>query len=32
VVYTYLAAIVDRWNDWKSRKERKTLAPAMAGD
>jgi HAE1 family hydrophobic/amphiphilic exporter-1 len=33
VVYTYLAAIVDRWSAWKSRKERKVLRPAMqAGD
>jgi HAE1 family hydrophobic/amphiphilic exporter-1 len=33
VVYTYMAAIVDRWNAWKSRKVRKTLAPVMqAGD
>jgi HAE1 family hydrophobic/amphiphilic exporter-1 len=33
VVYTYLAAIVDRWSAWKSRKARKALAPAMlAGD
>jgi HAE1 family hydrophobic/amphiphilic exporter-1 len=32
VVYTYMAAIVDRWSAWKSRKEPK-LAPAMqAGD
>jgi len=36
VVYTYMAAIVEKWNGWKSpkpRKGRKTLAPAMqAGD
>jgi HAE1 family hydrophobic/amphiphilic exporter-1 len=32
VVYTYMAAIVDRWTAWRSRKEPK-LAPAMqAGD
>jgi HAE1 family hydrophobic/amphiphilic exporter-1 len=32
VVYTYLAAIVDRWSAWKARKQPK-LAPAMqAGD
>jgi len=29
VVYTSLAAIVDRWSAWKTRKERKVLAPAM---
>jgi HAE1 family hydrophobic/amphiphilic exporter-1 len=30
VVYTYMAAIVERWNRWKSRK---ALAPVMqAGD
>jgi HAE1 family hydrophobic/amphiphilic exporter-1 len=33
VVYTYLSAIVDRWNAWKSRRSNKALAPAMqAGD
>jgi HAE1 family hydrophobic/amphiphilic exporter-1 len=33
VVYTYLSAIVDRWNAWKSRKSSKALSPAMqAGD
>ncbi len=33
VVYTYLAAIVDRWKDWKSRKSHKALSPVMqAGD
>jgi hypothetical protein len=39
VVYTYLAAILGKWNSWKERKNRKrtekTLAhaPAMqAGD
>jgi HAE1 family hydrophobic/amphiphilic exporter-1 len=33
VVYTYLAAIVDRWNDMKTRKKRSRLTPAMqAGD
>jgi HAE1 family hydrophobic/amphiphilic exporter-1 len=33
VVYTYLSAIVDRWNAWKSRKSSKTLSPVMqAGD
>jgi hydrophobic/amphiphilic exporter-1 (mainly G- bacteria), HAE1 family len=33
VVYTYMAAIVDRWNEWKSRKQtKKSLSPAMAGD
>ena len=33
VVYTYLAAILNKWNEWKSRKSRKALAPAMqAGD
>jgi HAE1 family hydrophobic/amphiphilic exporter-1 len=32
VVYTYMAAILNRWNAWKTRKEPK-LAPAMqAGD
>jgi HAE1 family hydrophobic/amphiphilic exporter-1 len=32
VVYTYMAAILDRWRAWKTRKEPK-LAPAMqAGD
>jgi HAE1 family hydrophobic/amphiphilic exporter-1 len=33
VVYTYLSAIVDRWNAWKSRKSSKALSPVMqAGD
>ena len=33
VVYTYMAAIVDKWTAWKTRKSTKTLAPAMqAGD
>jgi hydrophobic/amphiphilic exporter-1 (mainly G- bacteria), HAE1 family len=33
VVYTYMAAIVERWNAWRSRKQRKVLFPAMqAGD
>ena len=33
VVYTYLAAILNRWNEWKSGKSRKALAPVMqAGD
>jgi len=33
VVYTYLSAIVDRWNAWKSRKSPKALSPVMqAGD
>jgi hydrophobic/amphiphilic exporter-1 (mainly G- bacteria), HAE1 family len=34
VVYTYMAAIVDRWNSFKARKtSKKLLAPAMqAGD
>jgi HAE1 family hydrophobic/amphiphilic exporter-1 len=33
VVYTYLAAIVDKWNEWKASKSRKTLSPVMqAGD
>ena len=29
VVYTYLSAIVDRWNTWKSRKSHKALSPVM---
>jgi HAE1 family hydrophobic/amphiphilic exporter-1 len=33
VVYTYLSAIVDRWNAWKSHKSNKALSPVMqAGD
>ena len=33
VVYTYMAAIVNRWSSWKSRKSSKTLSPVMqAGD
>jgi HAE1 family hydrophobic/amphiphilic exporter-1 len=33
VVYTYMAAIVDKWNTWKDSKRRKTLSPVMqAGD
>jgi HAE1 family hydrophobic/amphiphilic exporter-1 len=33
VVYTYMAAIVDRWNSTKSRKSAKALSPVMqAGD
>ena len=33
VVYTYLAAIVDRWKAWKAPKPGKVLSPAMqAGD
>ena len=33
VVYTYMAAIVERWNSWRAPKERKALSPAMqAGD
>jgi len=33
VVYTYLAAIVDRWKAWKAPKPGKALSPAMqAGD
>jgi len=31
VVYTYLSAIVDRWNAWKSRKARRALSPLMQG-
>jgi len=33
VVYTYMAAIVERWNEWKRRKGTKALSPVMqAGD
>jgi HAE1 family hydrophobic/amphiphilic exporter-1 len=33
VVYTYMAAIVDRWNEMKTRKKHTRLTPAMqAGD
>jgi HAE1 family hydrophobic/amphiphilic exporter-1 len=33
VVYTYMAAILDKWNTWKESKRRKTLSPVMqAGD
>jgi HAE1 family hydrophobic/amphiphilic exporter-1 len=33
VVYTYMAAIVERWNSWRSRKQPKVLSPVMqAGD
>jgi len=33
VVYTYMAAIVEKWNEWKSRKRKRVLAPALtAGD
>jgi len=33
VVYTYMAAIVDKWNAWKASKQRKALSPVMqAGD
>ncbi len=34
VIYTYMAAVLGKWNAWKARKQaRKTLAPAMqAGD
>jgi HAE1 family hydrophobic/amphiphilic exporter-1 len=33
VVYTYMAAIVDKWNAWKQARQRKTLSPVMqAGD
>jgi len=31
VVYTYLSAIVDRWNAWKSRKAGRALSPLMQG-
>ena len=34
VVYTYMAAIVSKWDSWKARKGRKShkvLAPAMQG-
>jgi HAE1 family hydrophobic/amphiphilic exporter-1 len=33
VVYTYMAAIVERWNAWRPRKQRKVLSPVMqSGD
>jgi HAE1 family hydrophobic/amphiphilic exporter-1 len=33
VVYTYMAAILDKWNAWRDSKRRKTLSPVMqAGD
>ena len=33
VVYTYMAGIVERWNAWRSRHQRKVLSPVMqAGD
>ena len=34
VVYTYMAAILNKWNAWKARKDaRKSLTPVMqAGD
>jgi len=34
VVYTYMAAILGKWNAWKGRKDpRRILTPAMqAGD
>jgi hypothetical protein len=33
VVYTYMAAILGKWNAWKSHKKRKSLTPVMqAGD
>jgi HAE1 family hydrophobic/amphiphilic exporter-1 len=33
VVYTYMAAIVERWNAWRAPKQRKVLSPVMqSGD
>jgi HAE1 family hydrophobic/amphiphilic exporter-1 len=33
VVYTYMAAALGKYNDWKARKSRKALSPVMqAGD